>query len=478
MLTWRQQADANAVSWTYDYDAADQLTAAIKRDTDPQATILKRYEYAYDPAGNRTAEQTDDLVMGATYNTVDELVTQQPVGAMVFAGSINEAANVTVAGTKAVVTPENHFRASVPVTADTNTIRIDAQDGSGNSTTQQYQLTNSGTSRTLSYDANGNLTNDGTRTFEWDARNQIVAVTVETHRSEFTYDGLQRRVREIEKENNVVQSDTRLLWCGTEICEERAANGFTVTRRAFRQGEEIGGVDQYFSLDHLASVYAVTDATGTAISRYAYDPWGRRTVVSGIDSTNVAFTSHRHSKTTDLDFALYRGYDPAFGRWISDDPTGIADGINRYSYVHDSPTMHVDLLGDRTCCSVEVKCRAVDQWVAKIAGAQHCYFVINDDRGPTTSHGGSTDDGKAAAWTDPDPRNSPTDKTWIKIEGNCNLGNCLRNATNDFTAMGFGYDPLGRKGPNSNSFVVWALKRCGYNLQILAPGAYGQNYGS
>jgi len=97
--------------------------------------------------------------------------------------------------------------------------------------------------------------NDGTRTFEWDARNQIVAVTVETHRSEFTYDGLQRRVREIEKENNVVQSDTRLLWCGTEICEERAANGFTVTRRAFRQGEEIGGV---ISTSHLIISLAFT----------------------------------------------------------------------------------------------------------------------------------------------------------------------------------------------------------------------------
>src|SRR5205814_10322105 len=38
-------------------------------------------------------------------------------------------------------------------------------------------------------DANGNLTSDGTRTFEWDARNQLVAVTVGTHRTEFDYNG-------------------------------------------------------------------------------------------------------------------------------------------------------------------------------------------------------------------------------------------------------------------------------------------------
>ena len=34
-------------------------------------------------------------------------------------------------------------------------------------------------------DANGNLTFDGTRTLEWDARDQLVAVTVGTHRTEF-----------------------------------------------------------------------------------------------------------------------------------------------------------------------------------------------------------------------------------------------------------------------------------------------------
>jgi len=54
-------------------------------------------------------------------------------------------------------------------------------------------------------DANGNLTADGTRTFEWDARNQLVAVIVAAHRSEFTCDGFQRRARTVEKEYGVVQ---------------------------------------------------------------------------------------------------------------------------------------------------------------------------------------------------------------------------------------------------------------------------------
>jgi YD repeat-containing protein len=92
ILTWRQQADTTAVTWQYGYDAADQLTSAIKRATDPQQTILKRYAYAYDPAGNRTVEQIDDQVTGWTYNNVNELVTQHGVGAMVFEGTVSEPA--------------------------------------------------------------------------------------------------------------------------------------------------------------------------------------------------------------------------------------------------------------------------------------------------------------------------------------------------------------------------------------------------
>ena len=36
-------------------------------------------------------------------------------------------------------------------------------------------------------DLPGNLTADGTRTFEWDAEDRLVAVDIGTHRSEFTY---------------------------------------------------------------------------------------------------------------------------------------------------------------------------------------------------------------------------------------------------------------------------------------------------
>jgi RHS repeat-associated protein len=202
-----------------------------------------------------------------------------------------------------------------------------------------------GAGRTFTYDANGNLTSDGTRSFEWDARNQLVAVNVGTERSEFSYDGLQRRVRIVEKENGVTQSDARVVWCEDEICEERGVDGVTVTRRPFTHGEQAGGVARFFGVDHLGSVGEVTDTASTLVGRYVYDPWGRRTLTSGTDVTTVGFTGHRWHSPAGLWLALYRGYDADLARWTVEDPSGFVDGPNLYTYVRNTPVGLIDPLG-------------------------------------------------------------------------------------------------------------------------------------
>ena len=210
-------------------------------------------------------------------------------------------------------------------------------------------------------DANGNLTADGTRTFEWDARNQLVAVTVGTHRSEFSYDGRQRRVRAVEKENGVVQSDTKILWCNSAICEERAADGVTVTRPAFGLGEQVSGDARYFATDHLGSVREVTDGAGALLARYAFEPWGRRTVTAGADVTTVGFTlgsvsSARRFQSHLLTFAglaltRYRPYSIEQGRWATEDPVGLLDGTNRYIFGRNTPIRNVDPTGLLSECA-------------------------------------------------------------------------------------------------------------------------------
>ena len=175
-MTWQQRAGSDPpVGWTYGYDTADQLTRAVKQTTDPVPVVLQRFAYGYDPAGNRVFEQIDDAVTSWTYDALNRLVTQQGGGVLRFAGTVSEPATVTVAGQPASVSSANAFEAGVPVVVGTNPVAITATDPSGNTATATYEVDVAEAAKKFTYDANGNLTSDGARTFEWDARNQLVA---------------------------------------------------------------------------------------------------------------------------------------------------------------------------------------------------------------------------------------------------------------------------------------------------------------
>jgi RHS repeat-associated protein len=348
ILTLQHQAESAAPTvFRYGYDQADELLAATKWTTDPTPAVLKRYAYSYDGTGNRTSEQIDDAVTGTTYNTMNRLVSQEPAGGLRFGGMVSEPAAVTVAGRPAIVKADNSFFATVPIATGPNTIPIVATDPSGNSATKQYQVTSTGPTTTFTYDANGNLAGDGVRTLEWDARNQLVAINVGTHRSEFTYDGEQRRVRIVEKENGATESETKAIWCEDEICEERAADGTTVVRRAFGQGEQVGGVGRYFAADHVGSITEVTDGTTSLLARYAFDPWGNRTLITGTDITTVGFTGYRWQPNGSGWLSKYRFLDSSMGKWTAEDPAGLKEGPNLYAYVANNPLKTIDLLGDQ-----------------------------------------------------------------------------------------------------------------------------------
>ena len=342
ILSWRQQAGADAVSWEYGYDAAEQLTRAVKKNTDPTPSILKRNAYAYDAAGNRTVEQVDDAVAGANHNNLNSLTSRQPSGAIRVTGTVNESATVLVQGQQVSVSSGGVFDGTAVIPSGTSTFTVNATDTNNNVATKTYEIENTGSTETFTYDSNENMTSDGTRTFEWDGRNQLVAISVGTHRSEFSYDGLQRRIRMIELESGVVQIDIKVLWCGGVICEERSADGTTVTRRSFAEGEQVDGAARFFATDHLGSVTAVTDSTQTVLARYGYDAWGRRSLTAGADITSVGFTGHRSLAVGAVSLSWYRAYDEDLGRWISQDPAGFVDGPNRNVYVRNNPIRYVD----------------------------------------------------------------------------------------------------------------------------------------
>jgi RHS repeat-associated protein len=194
-------------------------------------------------------------------------------------------------------------------------------------------------------DANGNLTSDGTRTFEWDARNQLVAVTVGAHRSEFTYDGKHRRLRIVEKENSTIISDDRFVWDRDDIVERRDGASGLVTARLYRDALQEDGAARLLTRDQVMSIREVTDASANPQSRYEYAPFGSVTKLAGTGPDFLGFTGMPKHEPSGLILMKRRAYDVGMARWLSKDPIGLQEGPNLYSYVANRPLTWFDPAG-------------------------------------------------------------------------------------------------------------------------------------
>ena len=306
--------------FSYYDNTGDQRLKQIS-NLKPDGSVLSAFGYSYDAAGQITTwtnvwDALPKRVWVLNYDAANQLV-----GAVRTDGSTPLSTN-----TYAYDPAGNRILAAV--------------DGSTNRVTYNAlnQIMASGT----------DPVND--ITYDWDAVHRLIAVTQGNHRSEFSYDGLDRRVRIVEKTNGVVVADNYFLWCGTELCEMRDATGANTVRRFFPQGEQLvsggGNTNLFYVRDHLGSIRESVTAAGTLNSRYDYDPYGQQTVLSEASAASFAFTGQFQHRASGLNFALYRALDPRAGRWLNRDPLGEAAGFNLYAYVNNNPVNFTDPSGE------------------------------------------------------------------------------------------------------------------------------------
>ena len=195
------------------------------------------------------------------------------------------------------------------------------------------------------------------RTNEWDAANRLVAVNAGSQRTELTYDGLSRVVGIRQLQSGLEVSHRLFLWDGDRVSEECDTNG-APTKRFFSQGVQlVSGTNAgvfYYTRDHLRSVRELTDGSGNVRASYSYDPFGRRTKVSGDVDADFGFAGMFWTAEANLSLARFRAYDPGLGRWLSRDPLINAEanqGANLYVYAGSDPVNAVDPLG--LCCEQE-----------------------------------------------------------------------------------------------------------------------------
>jgi len=214
-----------------------------------------------------------------------------------------------------------------------------------------------GTTATSTYNALNQLDTTAnaainSRTNEWDAQGRLTALNQGNLRTEFAYDGFSRlaSIRQLQKGSQV--SFRRFDWSDDRICEERDMSGTNITKRFYPQGVVLetgtNAGAYYYTRDHLGSVRELTDNAGNVRARYTYDPYGRRTKISGDVDADFGFDGMFWSSEASLALTHFRAYDPNLGRWLSRDPLEFAEMTehpNLYVYARNDPLNLTDRSG-------------------------------------------------------------------------------------------------------------------------------------
>ncbi|NGX42582.1 MAG: tRNA nuclease WapA [Chlamydiae bacterium] len=215
------------------------------------------------------------------------------------------------------------------------------------------------------YDANGNFVSTSRSPAEckYDAFDRLASLEYGKERTEYSYDALHRRRKKITKSKSgqgwvVVKTETFLYNGEMEVGvvdEDGALSQLRVLGTGY--GKDVGAACLleisgrcFVPLhDYRGSVVTLVDIENKGIVesiRYTaygeeevYGPKGKR-VKDPVSPWH--FCSKRVDKNTGWVFFDRRCYDPIIGRWTTPDPLFFEDGINRYAYVKNRPTLYID----------------------------------------------------------------------------------------------------------------------------------------
>lgn len=298
---------------------------------------------------------TNTNVTQASFNNVNELTGLSAGGSTRFQGTTNKAVkSASVNSTSMTLTYSKAFTGNATLSTGSNSASIQAVDGGNNTATLNKTVTvDTGSSATLTYDNDGNLTNDGTNTYQWDAENRLVQINYpgSGNNSQFSYDGLGRCVKIIEQTGGSTTSTKQFVWCGNQRCEERDSGG-TLTEQFFSLGQTVSGTNYFYTTDHLGSIREMTKTVSgstTVEAQYSYDPYGVKTVITETTPADFQYAGYYVHARSGLNLTRTRAYNSGLGRWLNRDPMEEQAGSNLYGYVENDPISYTDPLGLEKC---------------------------------------------------------------------------------------------------------------------------------
>ncbi|WP_143063240.1 RHS repeat-associated core domain-containing protein, partial [Pseudomonas agarici] len=214
-----------------------------------------------------------------------------------------------------------------------------------------------------SYDAWGNLVEKRIglttlQTFSYDCENRLVkAETLVNSKlgsvGTYRYDSLGRRVGKTSTVDGNTQHKN-FLWQGLRMLREESPQQSSLyiyepgSYAPLARVDHSEGQEQklyYFHTDQIGTPLEMTDVEGQIVWQATYKAWGSiETLAVNEVEQNLRFQGQYFDEETGLHYNTFRYYDPQVGRFITQDPIGLAGGDNLYRYA-PSAVGWVDPLG-------------------------------------------------------------------------------------------------------------------------------------
>jgi RHS repeat-associated protein len=316
-----------AATTLYGYDQADRLTSITHQNS--SAATIASYAYTRDAADRLTSEART-WNGGASTDTVGYTYTDN-----------NQVTGVSHA---------NGMFTNESFSYDANGNR----DSAGYATGTGNRLMSDGTFN-YGYDDEGNLISKTTiatgaqTVYKWDFRNRLTEVDsvvggVTTVLATYTYDALDRRI-------GVSEGDTTRWTVYDGMSPILDFNGSGTQTARYLNGPSPSGVDAvlaretsggvaWYLPDRLGTIRDIVDNTGAIIDHSDYGVFGNVVAESNSSAGDAfKFAGMRYDGASGLYNDNARWYDPAAGRFVSEDPIGfLANDVDLYRYVsNDSP---------------------------------------------------------------------------------------------------------------------------------------------
>ena len=295
---------ANGASSAYKYDAAGRPTSVVNEATG--AKVISSFSYVLDPVGNKLKAIAAGKTTTYGYDVLYRLTSSTPPSGQTTTYTYDAAGNRTQ-----VVQP----------TTPTNYAYDTAN-----------RMTAAGAAALVS-DDNGNLVNDGTLAYKYDALNRLISVKGSKVNAQYQYDGLGRRVGQQAGAQTMHYVNDPVT--GQVLTQSGTAGTETYFFGVGRVSATGTSPQTYYQYDASQNVASVTGATGALLTNYTYQPFGQATAsVAGVVNL-YRFAAEPVDPQTGFIYMEGSYYSPSWGRLFGG--ATLAGSPNEYLYQGSNP---------------------------------------------------------------------------------------------------------------------------------------------